>query len=109
MLLDEFVSGVESLQPLMKLGSKFCFYALDCLFCTFSWTVSLQKKMRDASCGNKLKIALFGELSLEKAIDLSRDRQIHDTYLNEKFVSGHALIFETTEMISMKFCNDSLQ
>jgi hypothetical protein len=26
----------------------------------------------------KLKIALFGELSLEEAIDLSRDRQILD-------------------------------
>jgi hypothetical protein len=26
----------------------------------------------------KLKIALFGELSLEEAIDLSGDRQIHD-------------------------------
>jgi hypothetical protein len=26
----------------------------------------------------KLKIALFGELSLEEAIDLSRDRQIID-------------------------------
>jgi hypothetical protein len=26
--------------------------------------------------GRKLKIALFGELSLEEAIDLSRDRQI---------------------------------
>jgi hypothetical protein len=28
--------------------------------------------------GQKLKIALFGELSLEEAIDLSRDRQIID-------------------------------
>jgi hypothetical protein len=27
----------------------------------------------------KLKIALFGEFSLEEAIDLSRDRQILDT------------------------------
>jgi hypothetical protein len=41
-----------------------------------SWTVSLQKKMRDASPGDKLKIALFGDLSLEEAMDLSRDRQI---------------------------------
>jgi hypothetical protein len=32
--------------------------------------------MRDASSGDKLKIALFGELSLEEAMDLSRDRQI---------------------------------
>jgi hypothetical protein len=39
-------------------------------------TVSLQKNMRDASSGDKLKIALFGELSLEEAMDLSRDRQI---------------------------------
>jgi hypothetical protein len=32
--------------------------------------------MRDASSGDKLKIALFGDLSLEEAMDLSRDRQI---------------------------------
>jgi hypothetical protein len=36
----------------------------------FSWTVSLQKNMRDAWSGDKLKIALFGELSLEEAMDL---------------------------------------
>jgi hypothetical protein len=36
------------------------------------------KNMRDASSGDKLKIALFGELSLEEAMDLSRDRQILD-------------------------------
>jgi hypothetical protein len=34
------------------------------------------KNMRDASSGDKLKIALFGEPSLEEAMDLSRDRQI---------------------------------
>jgi hypothetical protein len=34
------------------------------------------RNMRDASSGVKLKIALFGELSLEEAMDLSRDRQI---------------------------------
>jgi hypothetical protein len=44
----------------------------------FSWTVSLQKNMKDASFGDKLKIAIFGELSLEEAMDLSRDRQILD-------------------------------
>jgi hypothetical protein len=32
--------------------------------------------MPDASSGDKLKIALFGDLSLEEAMDLSRDRQI---------------------------------
>jgi hypothetical protein len=32
--------------------------------------------MRDASSGDKLKIALFGDLSLEEAMDLSWDRQI---------------------------------
>jgi hypothetical protein len=37
----------------------------------FSWKVSLQKNMRHASSGDKLKIALFGELSLEEAMDLS--------------------------------------
>jgi hypothetical protein len=34
------------------------------------------KNMRDASSGDKLKIALFGDLSLEEAMHLSRDRQI---------------------------------
>jgi hypothetical protein len=34
------------------------------------------KNMRDSSSGDKLKIALFGDLSLEEAVDLSRDRQI---------------------------------
>jgi hypothetical protein len=34
------------------------------------------KIMRDASSGDKLKIALFGDLSLKEAMDLSRDRQI---------------------------------
>jgi hypothetical protein len=34
------------------------------------------KNMRDASSGDKLKIALFGNLSLEEALDLSRDRQM---------------------------------
>jgi hypothetical protein len=34
------------------------------------------KNMRDASSGDKLKIALFGDLSLEEAMDLPRDRQI---------------------------------
>jgi hypothetical protein len=36
------------------------------------------KNMRDASSGDKLKIALFGNLSLKEAMDLSRDRQIRD-------------------------------
>jgi hypothetical protein len=34
------------------------------------------KYMRDSSSGDKLKLALFGYLSLEKAMDLSRDRLI---------------------------------
>jgi hypothetical protein len=34
------------------------------------------KIMRDSSSGDKLKITLFGDLSLEEAMDLSRDRQI---------------------------------
>jgi hypothetical protein len=36
--------------------------------------------MRDSSSGDKLKIALFGDLSLEEAMDLSRDRQILEPY-----------------------------
>jgi hypothetical protein len=39
-------------------------------------SLSQKKNMRDASSGVKLKIALFGELSLEEAMNLSRDRQI---------------------------------
>jgi hypothetical protein len=34
------------------------------------------KNMRDSSSADKLKIALFGDLSLEEAMYLSRDRQI---------------------------------
>jgi hypothetical protein len=34
------------------------------------------ENMRDASSGDKLNIALFGDLSLEEAMNLSRDRQI---------------------------------
>jgi hypothetical protein len=34
------------------------------------------KNMRDSSSGDKLKIALFGDLNLEEAMALSRDRQI---------------------------------
>jgi hypothetical protein len=39
----------------------------------FSRTVS-PKNMRDFSSGDKLKIALFGDLSLKEAMGLSRDR-----------------------------------
>jgi hypothetical protein len=46
------------------------------------------KNMRYFSSGDKLKIALFGDLSLEEAMDLSRDRQIleleHLDYFPEK-------------------------
>jgi hypothetical protein len=37
-----------------------------------------RKNMRDALSGDKLKIALFGDLRLEEAMNLSRDRQILD-------------------------------
>jgi hypothetical protein len=37
---------------------------------------SLSKKYARFFVGDKLKIALFGDLSLEEAMDLSRDRQI---------------------------------
>jgi hypothetical protein len=41
--------------------------------------VTLRGKKKDTGSGRrKLKIALFGELSLEEAIDLSGDRQILD-------------------------------
>jgi hypothetical protein len=38
--------------------------------------MTLRKQEDTGSRRRKLKIALFGELSLEEAIDLSRDRQI---------------------------------
>jgi hypothetical protein len=41
----------------------------------FSWTVSLQKQ-RNTSLKVRLEEALFGELSLEEAVDFSRDRLI---------------------------------
>jgi hypothetical protein len=34
------------------------------------------KNMRDSSSGDKLKMALFGDLSLEEAMDLSRDKYL---------------------------------
>jgi hypothetical protein len=43
---------------------------------TFSGQSLSPKNMRDALSGVKLKIALFGELSLEVAMNLSGDRQI---------------------------------
>jgi hypothetical protein len=41
----------------------------------FSWTVSLQKQ-RNTSLEDRLEEALFGKLSLQEAMDLSRDRLI---------------------------------
>jgi hypothetical protein len=41
------------------------------------------KIMRDSSSGDKFKIALFGDLSLEEAMDLSRDRQILELEIEE--------------------------
>jgi hypothetical protein len=35
------------------------------------------KNMRDSSSGDKLKIALFEDLSLEEAMDLSRDKYLN--------------------------------
>jgi hypothetical protein len=43
-----------------------------------SYWMTLRKQEDAGSWRRKLKIALFGELSLEEAIDLSRDRQILD-------------------------------
>jgi hypothetical protein len=40
------------------------------------------RNMRDASSGDKLKIAIFGDLSLEEAMDLLRDRQILEESTN---------------------------
>jgi hypothetical protein len=40
------------------------------------------KNMRAALSGDKLKIVLFGDLSLEEAMDLSRHRQILDLKKN---------------------------
>jgi hypothetical protein len=46
------------------------------------------KNVRDASSGGKLKIALFGDFSLEEAMDLSRDRQILELEYNQKESDG---------------------
>jgi hypothetical protein len=43
--------------------------------------MTLRKQEDTGSSRRKLKIALFGELSLEEAMDLSRDRQILDLTL----------------------------
>jgi hypothetical protein len=40
------------------------------------------ENMRGSSSGDKHKIALFGDLSLEEAMDLSRDRQIFELVEN---------------------------
>jgi hypothetical protein len=51
----------------------------------FSWTVSLQK-LRNTSLEERLEEALFGDLSLEEAMDLSRDRlilELESTLINE--------------------------
>jgi hypothetical protein len=53
------------------------------------------KNMRDASSGDKLKIALFGDPSLEEAMDLSRGRQILD------FRAIHSLVYILSEYKSM--------
>jgi hypothetical protein len=45
--------------------------------------------MRDALSGDKLKIALFGDLSLEEAMDLSRDRQILELELVTQVWESH--------------------
>jgi hypothetical protein len=49
------------------------------------------KNMRDASSGDKLKIALFGDPSLEEAMDLSRNRQILE--LEVKLTSKYCTLF----------------
>jgi hypothetical protein len=78
--------------------------------------------MRDASPGDKLKIALFGDLSLEEAMDLSRDRQILEleytvinviskTITSRKsmdFYEDHKLIYENF-LIKAYLCTMSIQ
>jgi hypothetical protein len=44
------------------------------------------RNMRDASYRDKLKIALFGDLSLEEAMDLLRDRQILELEHKDNFI-----------------------
>jgi hypothetical protein len=47
------------------------------------------KNMQDASSGDKIKIALFGDLSLEEAMDLSRDGQILEIERNTQQDAKH--------------------
>jgi hypothetical protein len=56
--------------------------------------------MLDALSGDKLKIALFGELSLEEAMDLSWDRQILELDLDTK----HTLYIKVLILISLNHC-----
>jgi hypothetical protein len=51
--------------------------------------------MRDASSGDKLKIALFGDLSLEEAMDLSRDRQILESDRGVKLITHLHLVWRS--------------
>jgi hypothetical protein len=58
--------------------------------------------MRDSSSGDKLKIALFGDLSLEEAMDLSRDRLILELErfrMTRYYVSGETNNVLTREIV----------
>jgi hypothetical protein len=59
------------------------------------------RNMRDDSSGDKLKIALFGDLSLEEAMDLSRDRQILELeHLKNIYIIIIYLLFNSLILIS---------
>jgi hypothetical protein len=57
--------------------------------------------LRDVSSGDKLKIALFGDLNLEEDMDLSRDRQILEhTYINVFMCLNYNITVHNIYMIS---------
>jgi hypothetical protein len=62
------------------------------------------KNMRDSSSGDtrKLKIALFGDLSLEEAMDLSRDRQILQLFLRTRCWTNVVFSFRSVPRLSPK-------
>jgi hypothetical protein len=66
------------------------------------------KNMRDALSGGKLKIALFGDLSLEEAMDLSRDRQILELDKKIKLQSDLLLLTYNIDTALRQTCRTSV-
>jgi hypothetical protein len=75
----------------------------------------LKDLLDTGSWRKKLKIALFGELGLEEAIDLSRDRQILESWISSLFCSDGPFkmytfseIFHSAQWDTILQCHKSL-